>query len=246
LHDLPFYRRGVFEFGYRHRDVSATDGSASRFVRTPYAEVTVPIKQTYLSFGYERRQAQDQIDARQTSNTDRVYVGLRGIYDIANWEINPSFRFELERQSHRPSICDFPSPVAPATTNPPGTVCNVFLDPALVRDSNRLGSANLFIQAPRWFILEGAFRASTSTLTALTAVTDPLTGNALPPPFQATPNGFSRPSYRGALSYKIRNDENMVFTFSFERTNNFYFTSPNYDERIWAGSLLYRFGRRGQ
>lgn len=38
----------------------------------------------------------------------------------------------------------------------------------------------------------------------------------------------------------------MVFTFSFERNNNFYFTSPNYDERVWSGSLLYRFGRRGQ
>lgn len=246
FHDLPFYKRGVFEFGYRHRDVSATDGSASRFVRTPYAEFTIPIKQTYLSAGYERRQAQDQIDGRLTSNTDRVYVGLRGIYDVGNWEINPSLRWELERQTHRPAICDFPTPVLPATANPPGTLCTVQRDPALVHDSNRLGSASLYIQAPRWFILEGAFRASTSTLTTLTAATDPVSGATLPPPFQATPNGFSRPSYRGALSYKIRNDENMVFTFSFERTNNFYFTSPNYDERIWAGSLLYRFGRRGQ
>jgi hypothetical protein len=246
LHDLPFYKRGVFEFGYRHRDVSASDGSAARFVRTPYAEFTIPVKQTYFSIGYERRQAQDQLDARQTSNTDRVFVGLRGLYDIANWEINPSFRFELERQSHRPSICDFPTPVAPATTNPPGTLCSTFLDPALIRDSNRLGSATLYVQAPRWFILEGAFRASTSTLTTLTAVTDPVTGNPVPPPFQPTPNGFSRPTYRGAVSYKVRNDENIMFTFSFERNNNFYFTSPNYDERIWAGSLLYRFGRRGQ
>jgi len=246
LHDLPFYKRGVFEFGYRHRDVGASDGSANRFVRTPYAEFTFPVKQTYFTVGYERRQAQDQLDARQTSNTDRVFVGLRGIYDIGNWEINPAFRFELERQSHRPAICEFPTPVAPATANPAGTPCSVLMDIALVRDSNRLGSATLYIQAPRWFILEGAFRASSSTLTSLAAATDPVTGVLLPPPFQPTANGFSRPSYRGAVSYKIRNDENMVFTFSFERTNNFYFTSPNYDERIWAGSLLYRFGRQGR
>ncbi|HUQ50206.1 MAG TPA: hypothetical protein VM056_05775 [Terriglobales bacterium] len=246
FHDLPFYKRSVFELGYRHRNISTTDGSASRFVRTPYAEFSLPVKQTIFSVGYERRQAQDQIDARQTSNTDRVYLGLRGIYDVGNWEINPSMRYELERQSHRPGICDFPTPVLPATVNPPGTPCSVFFDPSLVRDSNRLGSATIFVQAPRWFILEAAFRASTSTLTTLAAATDPTTGFALPPPFQATANGFSRPSYRGALSYKINNDENIVFTFSFERNNNFYFTSPNYDERVWAGSLLYRFGRKGQ
>ncbi len=246
FHDLPFYRRAVFELGYRHRDVSTTDGSAARFVRTPFAELNLPIKQTTFSIGYERRQAQDQIDARQTSNTDRVYLGLRGIYDIGNWEINPSFRYELERQSHRPAICDFPVPTPPATSNPPGTLCNIFLDPLLLRDSNRLGSANVYVQAPKWIIMELAFRASTATITSLTQATNPATGVALPPPFPPTPNGFSRPSYRGALTYKINNDENMTFTFSFERNNNFYFTSPNYDERVWAGSLLYRFGRRGQ
>ncbi|MEO5935981.1 MAG: hypothetical protein ABIP81_02100 [Terriglobales bacterium] len=238
LHDLPFYKRGVFEFGYRHRDVSTSDGSASRFVRTPFAEFTMPFKQTYFSVGYERRQAQDQIDARQTSNTDRFFVGLRGIYDVANWEFNPSLRWELERQSHRPGQCAIPLvPAVPAVCSLPG-------DPLLVRDSNRLGSANVFIQAPRWFILEGAFRASTSTLNALTETRDV---NGIPiVPYPQGPTGFSRPSYRGALSYKIKNDENMVFTFSFERNNNFYFTSSNYDERVWAGSLLYRFGRKGQ
>lgn len=243
FHDLPFYKRGVFEVGYRHRDVSTTDGSASRFVRTPFAELTVPIKQTYFSVGYERRQAQDLRDARLTSNTDRFYLGLRGIYPFGSWEINPSLRWELERQSHRPGQCAFP--VFPAgVVAPADQPCNLPGDPLLVRDSNRLGSATIFVEAPRWFILEGAFRASTATLNALTETRDL---NNLPVvPYPQGPTGFSRPSYRGALSYKIKNDENMVFTFSFERNNNFYFTSPNYDERIWAGSLLYRFGRRGQ
>lgn len=208
LHDLPFYQRGVFEFGYRHRNVSASDASISRFVRTPYAEFTIPIKQTFLSIGYERRQAQDMIDPVQTSNTDRVYLGLRGVYDWKNWSINPGFRYELERQSHRPRMTAVPAEMK------------------LDRDSNRLGSATLFIEAPRYFILEGAFRSSSATIFG--------------------PNGFSRPSYKAAATYKFRNDENMLFTFGFERYNNFYFTSPNYDERTWSGTILYRFGRKGQ
>lgn len=246
FHDLPFYSRAVFELGYRHRNVSASDGSVDRFIRTPYAELSIPIKQMFLTFGYERRQAIDQIDARQTSNTDRGYVGLRGIWDIGNWQINPSLRYELERQTHRPAICEFPTPVLPATVNPPGTLCSLLIDPRQLHDSNRLGSAALFIEAPKWFVFEGAFRSSSATLTSLAAGVDPVTLAVLPPPYIPSPNGFSRPTYRAALTYKYRNDENMTFTFGFERNNNFYFTSPNYDERMWSGTILYRFGRRAQ
>jgi hypothetical protein len=48
------------------------------------------------------------------------------------------------------------------------------------------------------------------------------------------------------MTYKIRNDENTRFIFAFERNNNFFFTSPDFDERIWSGSIVYRFGKRGQ
>jgi hypothetical protein len=252
FHDLAIYPRGVFEMGYRHRDISSTNGSTSRFVRTPYAELTLPVKQTFFNVGYERRQAQDQIDARQTSNTDRIYGGIRGIYDLANWQINPSFRYEFERQSHRPAICDFPAqPLAPLAPLPANQPCSIFIDSALHRDGNRLGSASLLIDAPKFFIIEMAFRSSSSSVTTLTPFTDAL-GAPLAPPFQPLPNGFSRPSYKGALTYKFRNDENMTFTFGFERNNNFYQPVPNgkpaspndYDERIWSGTLLYRFGRK--
>ena len=74
--------------------------------------------------------------------------------------------------------------------------------------------------------MEGAFRSSSATIFG--------------------PNGYSRPSYRAAITHKIRNDENTIFTFGFERYSNFYFTTPNYDERVWSGTLVYRFGRRGQ
>jgi hypothetical protein len=224
FHDLPFYKRGTFEVGYRHRDVTSSDDSINRFVRMPYAEFTFPIKQAFFTIGYERRQAQDNspvvdpvtglIDNTQrssdailaTSNTDRVYFGIRGIMDLGHWEINPTLRYEIERQSHRPFLTQAPIP-----------------DPTLMWDSNRLGMAGLYIQAPKWFILEGQFRDSSATIVG--------------------PSGFSRPSYSAAVSYKIRNDENTVFTFGFERNNNFYFTSPNYDERVWSGTLLYRFGK---
>jgi hypothetical protein len=208
FHDLPFYRRAVFEVGYRHRDVEASNLSINRFVRIPYAEFSLPVRSTFLTIGYERRQAVDMADAAQSSNTDRAYAGLRGVYDWGSWHINPAFRFEFERQTGRPRITQIPS------------------DPTLDHDNNRLATATLFVEAPRYFVIEGAFRSSSATIFG--------------------PSGFRRPAYKAALTYKIRNDENLRFTFGFERNNNFFFTSPNYDERMWSGTLLYRFGRRGQ
>ncbi len=208
LHDLAFYKRATMELGYRHRTVSASDGSIDRFVRTPYVDLTLPVSKLFLNVGYERRQAQDLISASQTSNTDRVYFGVRGIFDVADWEINPTLRWELERQSHRPGLDSIP------------------LDFLLDRDSNRLSSVALFIQAPKYIMIEAGFRDSSATIFG--------------------PNGFSRPQYKTAITYKFRNDENTLFTFGFERNNNYYFTSPNYDERIWSGTIVYRFGRKAQ
>ena len=206
LHDLSFYPKATFEFGYRHRAVDGTFHNVDRFVRTPFAEVNFPVQRMFLTLGYERRQAVDLIQATQTSNTNRVYAGLRGIFDVNSWEFNPTFRFELERQSQRPRMAQFPP------------------DFTLDYDSNRLDSVGLYIQAPRYFIFEGSFRSSSATIFG--------------------PNGFSRPAYKAAVTYKMKNDENTQFIFGFERNNNFYFTSPNYDERVWSGTILYRFGHR--
>jgi hypothetical protein len=208
FHDLGFYKRGTFEVGYRQRLVDASDGSISRSVRTPFAEFTFPVKQIFFTAGYERRQARDLIEASQASNTDRFSLGIRGIFDIANWQINPTLRWELERQSHRPRIENLP------------------IDFTLDRDSNRLGSATIFIEAPKYFMIEAGFRDSSATIFG--------------------PNGFSRPQYKTAITYKFHNDENMLFIASFERNNNFYFTSSNYDERVWSGTIVYRFGRKAQ
>ncbi len=208
FHDLSFYRRGVFEVGYRHRIVSASDGSIDRFVRMPYAEFTVPVKTTFFTIGYERRNAVDSIQASQTSNTNRYYMGLRGVYDFGGWHINPSFRWELERQSQRPNLDD----VIPIDR--------------LDYDSNRLGTAMLLVETPKYFIVELAFRDSSATIFG--------------------PAGYSRPSYRAQLTYKMFNDENLLWIATFERNNNFYFNSPNFDERVAGLSFVYKFGRRGR
>ncbi len=200
LHELPFYRRATMEFGYRHRDVSASNGSIDRFVRSPYAELTLPAGSTFFTIGFEHRMAYDYKDPSQTSNTDRPYVSLRGVYDLGGWHFNPMLRFELERQK----IYD---------------VTDI--------DSNRLSSLGLFIEAPKWFIMELAYRDSSAI------ISNPL------------PAGFNRPSYRGALTYKFRNDENTIFVFSFERNHNFYDAMQNFDERIVGVSFVYKFGRRG-
>lgn len=222
LHDLPIYPRATLEGGYRYRDLASSNLiSVNRLVRIPYVELTLPVQTTFFSIGYELRQVRDYVNMGQTSNTDRYFVGVRGMWDLGAWRINPSLRWEMERMGHRP--------------NQGATV----IDRELIYDTNRLGSASLLIETPKWFILEGQFRSSSSTLTSRTL--DTLTNL-----YTSSPTGYSRPSYRAALTYKINNDENTLFIFSFERNNNFYFSSNDYDERMWAGTLVYRFGRRAQ
>ena len=219
LHDFSFYRRGTLELGYRQRNIDGAEviasqnmagasGPPSQLVRDPYAEFGIPIKTTIFTLGYERQNLVDSIDATQSNNNNRFYAGVRGVFDLGGWHINPNMRFELNREAHRPEIpTDF----------------------LLLYDSNRLATVGIYVEAPAWFILELGYRDSSATITS-----------------QLLPAGFSRPSYKAALTYKIRNDENTKFIFGFERNNNFYFTSPNYDERVWSGTLVYRFGKRGQ
>jgi hypothetical protein len=248
FHDLPFYRKAVFEVGYRHRIINGLDTTAiftidpltglpkvipgcvprasgggmicvDRYVRQPYVELTLPFSTTFLTLGYERRQSVDRLRASTTSNTDRVYVALRGIYDFGGWHLNPSLRYELERQGSRPGL-----------DNVPLTPIDLFLE----RDSNRLATVSLYMETPRWFIVELQFRDNSSTSLA----------------------GYSRPAYRANLTYKIANDENKLLIFSFERNNNFYFSTAyppggllnpiNFDERMMGMTFVYKFGKRAR
>ena len=60
------------------------------------------------------------------------------------------------------------------------------------------------------------------------------------------PTGYSRPAYRGQITYKVANDENLLLIATFERNNNFYFTSPNFDERVAGLAFVWKFGKRGR
>jgi hypothetical protein len=247
FHDLPFYRRMTIDVGYRHRDIEgiapapidcltpttrpATTICVDRYVRMPFIELNLPVKTTYFGFGYERRGAVDRIDPVRfrdplvpgpsedlpggNSNTDRYFASLRGMYSVGGWHVNPNLRFEIERGNLLPGfgVCRF---------------C----------DSNRLGSATLWAEAPRWFIFEAAYRNTTATTSAIDV--DPITFLVL-----TSASGYHRPQYRGAMTYKVRNDENVQFILHFERNNNFYVTSPDYDERVYGLTFVYKFGKRG-
>ena len=231
FHDLPFYRRGLFELGYRERLVDASNGSIERYTRIPFVEFTLPARTTFFTVGYERRQAVDVVQPSQTSNTDHPYVALRGVYDLGGWHLNPSFRFELERQAQRPRLGDNTS----------------ILEFLLDRSSNRLDMASLYIETPKWFIVEGAFRSATATIAAICGASNPGCTNTAGTKVYLVPSGYSRPSYRAALTYKLRNDENTTFIFSFERNSNFYFApSPSFDERVIGLTFVYKFGRHPQ
>jgi len=240
FHDMPFYKRMVLEAGYRERltnNVSvnqagctalavATNDPTScmgdRGVRMPYAEITLPFKTTFLTVGYERRQATDQIHGSQSANANRVYVSFRGIYDLGGWHFNPILRYEFERTAQRPELEN--------------------LIDRLDYDNNRLGTASLYVETPKYFIAEVAFRDASSTLVSY--IPNP---NVVNGPQIFAPAGYSRPQYKASLTYKFRNDENTLLVFSFERNNNFYFApSPNYDERVYGVSIIYKFGRRGK
>jgi hypothetical protein len=301
FHDFSFYRRAALEVGYRHRIidgsaatlpldattlkptltancVSHSDGKGQvcidRILRQPYVELTLPIHTTFLTLGYERRQSIDLMSAgatNNTNNTNRFYASLRGVYDFGGWHVSPNFRYELERQGHRLDLDTFVLPTTATTYVNPFQL--LFLD----YDSNRLGTASLLVEAPKWFILEAQFRDTTATITVPAFIDVCLPGQVqkvgTPPacPAGLTPgqkvvngaSGYSRPSYRVALTYKLLNDENKVLIFSFERNSNFYFGAPsgtdyvgvppggapnplNFDERIAGVTFVYKFGKRGR
>lgn len=299
FHDLSFYRRASLEVGYRHRLIegigplpppTAADptnplsglapgcvtisgrsgmGCIDRYLRQPYVELTLPIHTTFLTLGYERRQSVDLLKVGQSNNTDRIYGGFRGIYDFGGWHVSPNIRYELERQNHRNDLDTFLLPTTAATYVNPFQL--LYLD----HDTNRLGTATIYVEAPRWFIVEAGFRDTSATITVPaslpcgTAATSPCVAGQAQNQVVNGASGYSRPSFRLALTYKIANDENKVLIFSFERNNNFYFSPPtssdaigyapgqsrtvppifnplNFDERIAGVTFVYKFGKRAR
>lgn len=278
--DLPIYRRAVLEVGYRERNLDTagtpldtcvtlppvppvvppppvvttkrpsnpgclvTEQRQSteqrlRSTRIPFFSLALPVGSTSVTFDYEHRHDIDAVVRQNSSDTDRFAFGFRGNYTWGGWDVYPSFRYELERLAKI-------TPINPALapTDPTLIFASDFFG---AHDTSRSFNAQLQIEAPRYFRFEGTYREfnsiSLSTLKA-SAAYDPLQN------FYYFNQGFRRPYWRAAMSYKFRNDENRLFTVYYERGNNFFDTGDpfvtdlkSFRETIIGGTILFRFRR---
>ena len=274
--DLPFYRRFVLEVGYRERNLDTTGDPLStcvdtsvppltrkvlarigcsvnptstlpetrtatelrvRSTRIPFFSVTLPVKDTMVTFDYEHRHDMDRVIFPDSTDSDRYAFGFRGNYTWNSWDVIPSFRFELERLSKR-----LPNNPAATLTDPTLAFPTAFF---IGDDTNRSFNAQLQIEAPRYIRLEGVYREFNSLALS------PLRASVLLDPLQHffyLNQGFKRPYWRAALTYKIRNNENTLLTAYYERGNNMFATgdpfvadTKSFRETIIGGTLLLRF-----
>jgi hypothetical protein len=269
IRDLPFYRRLVLEVGYGERNLdTAGDPQATcvtipptvtirrpahpgclstetraateeriRSTRIPFFSLTLPVSSSSFNFDYEHRHDMDAVVNQNSTDTDRFAFGFRGNYTWNNWDVIPSFRYELER------LAKFtPNNPALASTDPSLTYSIDFFG---AHDSSRSFNAQLQIEAPRYIRFEGIYREFNSISLS------PLKASAQLDPslnFFYLNQGFKRPYWRAALTYKIKNDENRLLTAYYERGNNFFNTGDpfvpdqkSFRETILGGTLLLRF-----
>jgi hypothetical protein len=208
-----------------------------RSTRIPFFSLTLPVSDSSFSFDYEHRHDMDAVLNQNSSDTDRFAFGFRGNYTWNNWDVIPSFRYELERLAKLS-----PNNPALAPSDPSLTYAIDFFE---AHDTSRSFNAQLQIEAPRYFRFEGIYREFNSiSLSPLKASPqlDPLLN------FFYLNQGFKRPTWRAALTYKIRNDENRLLTVYYERGNNFFnpgdpfvADQKSFRETIIGGTLQFRF-----
>ncbi len=221
---LPGLGRSIFDVGYRERQqegpfTSATGLTEDRVTRMPFIEASIPIGSTLITAGYEHRDNEDHRNVGQNTATNRVFGGIRSIFTLGGWQISPNFRFETERE--------------------------VFFRVNGI-NNNRSILGSLYMEAPKYVVLEFVYRQVGATLFSecLTTASDFCQSlRAIPAgTVVLLPAGFGRPAYRGALTYKILNSEDRTITFSVDRNMNaFALPNRNFDERVIAVTLLYRF-----
>jgi hypothetical protein len=217
--ELPFYRRLVLDFGYRERDIEATGHPQptelqKRLAKIPFTSVTLPFGHTRLSFDYEHRHEADAVVNNLTTDTDHFGFGLRGDYSWNLWEFSPNVRMELERLNKN----------IPGSPDPTLATSSGFFE---AFDSNRSYTAGFLLEAPRHWRLEGEFREFNSVILSPLQATSTV-------PFFFLNQGFKRPSWRAAVTYKIANDENKRITFFYLRTNNFF--DPGFQLALFPGT----------
>jgi len=244
IRDLPFYKRMSIEMGYRERnlDTPGTPGPQDvqkRSTRIPFLTVTVPARVANITFDYEHRHEINAVTPALGTDTDRFAFGYRAHYSWDRWEFSPTARFEIERlDKHAP----FNAALAPTdvTLLFPGDFFSAF-------DTNRTIQAGFLLEAPRYIRIEGLYKEfnglALSPLEASAQLNPQL-------PFLYFNQGFKRPSWRGALTYKIGNDENRTITVYYLRTNNFFPTGDptvpdvrSFRETVIGGTIVFRFRR---
>jgi hypothetical protein len=240
--DLPFYRRMSVEVGYRERnlDTPGTPGPLDvqkRSTRIPFISVTVPARLANISFDYEHRHEINAVTPALSTDVDRFAIGYRAHYTWDRWEFSPMARFEIER-------LDKHAPIDPAL--PPTDLTLLFpQDFFSAFDSNRTIQAGFVLDTPRYFRLEGNYKEFNGLVLSPLEVSQQFNPQL---PFLYFNQGYRRPSWRGALTYKIGNDENRTITFYYLRTNNFFPTGDptvadvrSFRETVIGGSIVLRF-----
>jgi hypothetical protein len=237
FHDLLF-RRMSLEMGYRERNLD-TPGTPDaldaqkRSTRIPFLSLILPVRSSNFSFDYEHRHEINAIHPQLATDTDRFAIGYRAHYSWDRWIFSPTARFEIERLDKSTPL-DAAIPITDVTLLFPNDFFSAF-------DTNRTIQAGFVLETPRYFLIEGAYKEFNEL--ALT-------------PFQVTQSsaffyanqGFKRPSWRAAASYKIGNDENRTITFFYLRTNNFFPTGDptvldtrSFRETVIGGTIVLRF-----
>jgi hypothetical protein len=184
----------------------------------------VPLGATLFSVGYEHRAYDSVNDATQSTGVNRVSLGLRSILDWGGWTFSPNFRYEIERELF---FTEFGA------------------------NSNRNIAAILYIDAPKYFQMELIYRevgASLFTQCATTTTSQCGSFTTLPANVNVLlPNGFGRPQYHAALTYKYKNSDSKELIFAFDRNSNF-FAVPGqaFDERVFSVTLLWRYKKQGE
>src|SRR5713101_96120 len=236
--DLPFDRRMVLEVGYRERnlDTPGTPGPTDvqkRSTRIPFLTLIVPMHAANFTFDYEHRHEINAVTPQLSTDTDRFAIGYRAHYSWDRWEFSPMARFEIER-------LDKSAPVN-AALSPTGITLLFPTDFFSAFDTNRTIQAGFLLDTPRYIRIEGSYKE----FNGLALSSDQVNPQS---PFLYFNEGFRRPSWRAAVTYKIGNDENRTVTAFYVRTNNFF---PNIDptkpddrsfrETVIGGSIVLRF-----
>jgi hypothetical protein len=242
LRDLPFNRRMTLEMGYRERNLD-TPGNPGpldvqkRSTRIPFLSLIVPMHAGTFSFDYEHRHEINAVTPQLSTDTDRFAVGFRAHYSWDRWEFSPTGRFEIERlDKHTPLN---------AAPPPPGITLSFPADFFSAFDTNRTIQAGFLLDTPRYLRLEGNYKEFNGLALSPLQASSQLNPQQ---PFLYFNQGFRRPSWRAAVTYKIGNDENRTVTAFYVRTNNFFPTGDptvpdtrSFRETVIGGSIVFRF-----